>query len=271
MARCRKSREGKGRGFAPAPHWGRRPQTLCHVRMGESNLANDCFDRTDMAFRFAIGSPNSGRSLSWKFWSQGDEAYLVVRGVGARFQKFSFHKTGNCRWARIQAGLSGSDRVMFEWQRDVVPARGMGQASLLMAIAFPTNHLSTSIEMTGKEVTWIPPATANKATLVEIFITREFKQEIVEDFSQKNERSLLFFKTNRSGLNVCVARSEFDCGPVDMKVEESGLPGAFSGVLYFPDVDTHNSGRPLRLVMMPQNSSPPTVWELGGHDASAAA
>ena len=51
-------------------------------------------------FRFAIGEAAGKQSSSWKLWTQGDEVYLLQRGPIAKHQKFSFHRTGNCRWAQ---------------------------------------------------------------------------------------------------------------------------------------------------------------------------
>jgi hypothetical protein len=222
-----------------------------------------------MVLRFAIGSPFAARSSSWKFWTQGDEAYLLRRGRTSGVHKFSFHKTGNCRWAKIQAGVSGSDRAMLEWQRDAVPAVGLGQASLLISVVFPTNHLSLSIYNTDSNFIWIEPDPNSKAILVEFFITKEDERRIIADFSFYGDRGVLYFKKMRSGANIFVAKSIVDCGPVDVKVAEHEEGGPVSGALMFPDIDVQGTGRPIRMILMPQTELPPTLWELGGHKDNA--
>jgi hypothetical protein len=96
-----------------------------------------------MEYRFAIGSENGPRSSSWKVWSHGDEVYLADRNLG-HVQKFSFHKSGINRWASIHERPDGSDRAIARRQRGPVPPAGSDRASLLAAIIFPTNHLSTA-------------------------------------------------------------------------------------------------------------------------------
>ena len=60
-----------------------------------------------MSIRFALGYAGGLQSCLWKLCTQGDEAYLLQGGVTSKHQKFSFHKSGNCRWARIEPGVSG--------------------------------------------------------------------------------------------------------------------------------------------------------------------
>jgi hypothetical protein len=43
-------------------------------------------------------------------------------------------------------------------------------------------------------------------------------------------------------------------------------PGQVFGDVLFPDKDTQNTGRPIRMVMMSGTDKPPTVWELGGYE-----
>ncbi len=67
-----------------------------------------------MIFRFAVGAPGEARSSTWRLWSCREDIYLVQRSHGG-IHKFSFHKSGICRWALIQEPRSGRDRAMVKW------------------------------------------------------------------------------------------------------------------------------------------------------------
>ena len=224
-----------------------------------------------MTLRFAVGRAGGPQSSSWKLWTQGDEAYLLQRGVIAQHQKFSFHKSGSCRWAKIQAGVSGAERVNLEWQRDAVAPTGSGQGSLLLSIAFPTNHLSARTSTKEKQIRWIEPAPPGQAVMLELFLINEDRQTVERLLAVSGERQLLYCRTLRSGLRLCAAASQFDCGPVeiDMPAAPPGS-GAVFGEMRFPDNDERTTGRPIRLVLMPQKHLPPTVWELGGYQTATA-
>jgi hypothetical protein len=217
-------------------------------------------------YRFAIGQINGVQSNSWKFWTQGNEAYLLQRGVGAKYQKFSFHQSGNCRWAQIAPGRSGTDRAIHEWTRDPVPAKGSSQACFLLSIIFPTNHLSAPLLLPGRPLNWISPAPPGEAVEVEILLTQEPRDAVSSLFGADIGRKLASFHTLRNGLNFCIATSTVQCGPVEITVPGSPVkPGQVFGDLIFPDIDTDGTGRPVRMVMIPNMSNPPILWELGGH------
>lgn len=219
-----------------------------------------------MSLRFAVGQPAGLQSSSWKLWTQGDEAYCLQRGMGARHHKFSFHKSGNCRWAMIRPGMSGAERAMLQWQREPIPPTGSGQASLLLLIAFPTNHLSAPQTEERKGIRWIDPAPLGWAVMIEILMTTEDSGTIERSFDKSGERQLLYCQTLRNGMRLCAAASLFDCGPVNLNAPCTDAPGTVFGDLVFPDRDEENTGRPVRMIFMPSKDLPPTVWELGGYD-----
>jgi hypothetical protein len=221
-----------------------------------------------MDLRFAIGCAGGPRSYSWKLWTQGDEAYLLQRGVASQSCKFSFHRSGNCRWARIQRGMSGAHRVILEWHRDPVPPAGSGQASLLLSVAFPTNHLSAPRPTEKKQIRWIEPASSGRAILIELFLVRESRAAIEQLLATSREREVLYCSTLRNGLRFCVATSQFDCGPVNMIMPDASGLGAVFGEVHLPDQDDQGTGRPIRMILMRGGSVPPMVWELGGYEVS---
>jgi hypothetical protein len=223
-------------------------------------------------FRFAVGQVDGNRSGSWKLWTQGDEAYLLQHGVTARHHKFSFHKTGNCRWALINPKLTGSERAILEWTRDPVPEVGSGQGCLLLSVTFPTNHLSTSREIALRKLHWIDRAPTGWAVHVELVLTQESQPKIIEWFDIGHHRRLLAYLRLRSGMHVCAAASVHHCGPVELRIPGKPVkPGQVFGEMYFPDKDEQNIGRPIRLVMMRGSTTPPDVWELGGREVTPLA
>ena len=218
-----------------------------------------------MEFRFAVGEPDGPQSNGWKLWGQGEEAYLLQRAMG-KVQKFSFHKTGICRWAQIEERADGSDRAILRWRRDPVPEAGSGQACRLVSLAFPTNHLSARGEGVDK-VDWIEPALTGHAAMVEISLTREDRATIHGLFQKRGERKLVFCQTLRNGTNLCAAVLHFDCGPVNLRMPADPVrPEQVFGDLTFPDHDSESSGRPVRMHMASSHSLPPTLWELGGYE-----
>jgi hypothetical protein len=220
-----------------------------------------------MTIRFAVGSPGGPKSDSWKLWHHGDEAYLVNRGITAQHLKFSFHKSGNCRWARIEPGVSGKDRVILEWQRDEIAPVGGGSGARLLSMVFPTNHLSASKASEAQQIRLIEPAPQGHAVMIEIFLTNEREIEIRRVLSVSGQRQLLYCKILRNGLRLCATVSRFDCGPVDLSVPATPhVPGVVFGEVMFPDEDRHDTGRPVRLSLILNKELPPTVWELGGYE-----
>ena len=216
-------------------------------------------------FRFAVGGAAAKRSSSWKLWTQGDEAYLLQHGPTAKHQKFSFHRSGNCRWAEINARRSGAERVILEWARDPVPREGGGQGSLLLSIFFPTNHLSDPQAAADKRVRWIEPAPDGKALQLTLIVTKEPKDTIQKAFVGGASK-LLCCLPLRSGMHLCASAIHADCGPVEIRVPgEPKKPSQVFGELFFPNEDTSNSGRPIRMVLIQHKGAPPSVWELGGY------
>jgi hypothetical protein len=220
-------------------------------------------------FRFAVGRVGGSQSASWKLWTQGNETYLLQRGISAKHQKFSFHSSGNCRWAEINPKLRGSERAILEWTRDQVREVGHGQGCLLASVTFPTNHLSAPRGTTFGKLSWIDPAPPGRAVHVEVFLTQEGPMTIEKLFGVSGHRQLLACLKLRNGMHICAAASIVDCGPVDLMVPgKPSVSGQIFGEVSFPDKDDRNTGRPIRMVLMGGNARPPHVWELGGFETN---
>lgn len=221
-----------------------------------------------MKVRFAVGTPLGSRSRAWKLWVENDEVYLLQRHMG-RQHKFSFHKSGNCRWALIEE-LIGSDRALVKWKRAPIPQRGLLQGSLLISLIFPTNHLSSWYEERSVAVRWIAPAPAGQALAVDLSLTHESQGAVEEELSKTESTTLLAYGGLKSGLNVLASIYTIECGPVELTVPRSPIvKGQVFGELRFPNVDTDNTGRPVRMLMISEHQSdkPPIIWELGGYEA----
>ena len=180
-------------------------------------------------FRFAVGGPDGSQSNSWKLRGQGDDAYLLQRAAG-KVHKFSFHKSGICRWALKDERADGSDRAMLKWRRNPILEAGSGQACRLVSISLPTNHLSARGEGVDK-VCWIKPALSGHAVMVEVSL-REDQATVHGLLQGRGEGKLIFCQTLRNGINLFAAVFHFDCGPVDLRMPaEPVRPGQVFGDL----------------------------------------
>src|SRR6266446_1706722 len=110
-----------------------------------------------MVFRFAVGARESPQSSSWRLWVHGCDVYLLKRGA-VNIDKFSFHKSGICRWALISPREDGSDRAFRKWRYNPVPDGRSGQGSLLVTMLISTNHLSAPGREPSAKIHWISPA-----------------------------------------------------------------------------------------------------------------
>lgn len=224
--------------------------------------------RGSLEFRFAVGSSDGPRSHSWKVWSTGDEVYCAQRCTG-RYNKFSFHRSGVCRWALLTAPADGRDRLIKRWERNSVSSPGTLQGSMLIGLTFPSNHLSTDLVDSKGALHWISPAAAGRATVVEIFLTNERPDDVKTAYADDRRGRVLAFAPLSGGHHVGIASLEIDCGPIDLTIpRDPVLPGQVFGELVFPDQDDTSGGRPVRMVLA-KDAGPTGKWvqafELGGY------
>jgi hypothetical protein len=219
-------------------------------------------------YRFAIGTAGGAASGAWKLFSHKDDVYLSQRSASGN-HKFSFHKSGICRWATVGPTLDGSDRAMIKWRRDAIESLQPGNGVLLLSLAFPTNHLSTKrLVSEYKGVEWIPPASPAKALAIEIFFTVEKRDELATRFRENQSRRLHCCFQLECGHYVALTSREVDCGPVDFKIAGTPIkPGQVFGEMEFPDSDPKNTGRQIRLLVSVGNKVPPLFYELGGYES----
>ncbi|MBX9699533.1 MAG: hypothetical protein K2X74_08850 [Acetobacteraceae bacterium] len=218
-----------------------------------------------MVYRFAVGEPGLRSSHHWKLWAHNDDAYLLTRSTG-RFHKFSFHRSGICRWAEVRPRDDGRDRCMLKWSRDPVPPAGQSGVALLVSLIFPTNHLSTRSDGDPR-ISWILPAPVDSATVVEIGLTAERAEDVARICLQSGVRELLHFQSLRRQDHLIATRRVVECGPVELKAPgDPGVPGQLFGDMVFPNKDHANTGRPIRMILFARDQVPPVIWELGGYE-----
>ena len=223
-----------------------------------------------MISRFAIGQLNQPASSVWRLWNKKSDIYLLQRTMG-KIQKFSFHASGICRWAQIKPRSDGNDRVLMRWERNPISPVGSGKGTKLIELMFPTSHLSAP-KLQNKQINWIPPASQNHAIAVEVSLTMENPQSVLEAFAVRGERHILEIETLNDGSTLIIAYYQTSCGPVSMKVPVApDLPGKVFGELNFPEIDETNSGRPVRMLqaLEPASGVHPVFWELGGYKVGA--
>jgi hypothetical protein len=217
-----------------------------------------------MQYRFAVGAKDGPASSSWKLIARptGD-VYLSVRGGAPA--KLSFHQSGRCRWA-LNSPLPGDrDRAMLKWERDPVPDE-MQFGSRLVQLAFPTNHLSAKFGNNLEKVEWISPAPLDRALGLDLYLTRA-DEDLFRDDVEKLGGKLQYFAQMAKGYSVALFSRDFECGKVELSMPRNPSgSGYVFGDLYFPDQDSANTGRPIRMLVSRGSDLQPTLYELGGYD-----
>ncbi|TWB73353.1 hypothetical protein FBZ87_105275 [Nitrospirillum amazonense] len=217
---------------------------------------------TSKAFKFVVGHESGPHSCSWRLWPQQDDIYLLQLGTAANRIKFSFHKSGLSRWALVSPMADGSDRAFAKWKSETAP-KGAGAATLLLRITFPTNHLSTQYRI-EPETYMIEAAPTNMATSVDIMITREEKESIINTYAGDANIDLHYIISMKSRGFLFAISSKHSCERIDINSPHQKHLSPFPN-LRFPDKDTEMTGRPIRMAIMGPDLTLPTVWELGGH------
>ena len=144
--------------------------------------------------RFAIGFEGGPRSIIWRAWSHRKEIYIAQRNM-AGVEKISFHSSGICRKAFTSehgAPKGLPDRATTKWKRPSTPLRGVGEATRVLMIAFPSGFLSTSPPLVpDKPIIWIPPAPSGGAAVLEMFFTNESEEQVRQEFAAANQRRIV--------------------------------------------------------------------------------
>ena len=221
-------------------------------------------------FRFCVGALDGTQSSSYKIWSQSDELYMLTRDLTAGHQKFSFHSSGECRWARIDENISGKERAILEWNRAEIKDSKANEAILLMTLGFPTNHLSIDINNSkNRAINWIAPAPVNQAVMIQFMLSKTPPEEF-NTFMRNHNKKVIYngelTGDRYSDTHWYVTKADFECGTVEMNMTDTpDLEGRIFKSSFFPD-DPTITKRPLRLRMLMNKTLPPYMWELGGYE-----
>jgi hypothetical protein len=217
--------------------------------------------------RLIVGDPGGPKSSIWRLSTYKADVYLL--NGADRSSKLSFHGSGICRKAftrefGIPPGLQ--DRVYAKWKRAKTPPVGSGQGSCVLEIAFPTDFLSTDTVVHKKTLTWIEPAPAHRATVLEMIYTSESEKELLRQLDPLH-RSLVIYARLTSGEGFAVLRSVADFPGETFRVPANHH--AASDLIFSPR-DPWKSGRPIRFTAYsrPCDGDRMTVWEYGGYKAT---
>lgn len=219
---------------------------------------------------FAIKDKSGYVSSVWKLFISGDEFYMLQRGSLSTKVKFSFHKSGACRWAQIDPQKNGIERGMMEWHRPQLHGISENDVIPILALGFPSNHLTNVKDGNYKKVIWLPSASIGKATLVQVFITKNKKEE-VKVFQGPISLNHIYSESLRSGGFVHLTYQFFECGVIEKKMPAEPIQEKqVFGDLVFPD-DPHIRERPINMGVLYDAKPTPIMWDLHGYEASTLA
>lgn len=167
--------------------------------------------------RFAVGSRVGPRSTIWKVWVQGEEAYLATRMFG-RYQKVSFHSTGQCQWSCTSDWVvqeevrRNSDRHIVQW---IMPESQNNQATLIFKVDIPMSEVRSIPAPTDrKKVFWIAGAPSEATVRFILFITPVSEYDPAPP--DTDMRRHLFSLRFRSGRWVVVLVEVTSLSPTDL-------------------------------------------------------
>jgi hypothetical protein len=172
--------------------------------------------KRDQRLRLAIGDPENRRSNLWRIAAYKSDVYVICGGAAPA--KFSFHESGICRDAftrEFGAPPGMQDRVMARWKRADIPPPNTGKACSVLEVAFPTDFLSTGLEVaskpiSSKPISWLDAAAPGHSKCVELFFSSD-TPDIVEALLQPAQRAAIaaFPLENRSWFYVTSHTIEF--------------------------------------------------------------
>jgi len=216
--------------------------------------------------RFTIEGEDGFRSSQWRLWitSLGD-VYLTTRGMGG-IQKYSFHQSGICRSAFTKEHGTPStmqDRAICKWKRAQTPQSGIGGASRVAWLAFPTDFLSRTTAPTKKTVQ-INAAPPGGSTYLELGYTLE-SEEFVGAAFRESQRRLHSYTLLPSGEAFFITSYHSDWENKDLN-SPSGEGSVFPDLLFSAN-DPLDTGRPIRIFFgpTPKDGDALVLQELGGY------
>jgi hypothetical protein len=225
--------------------------------------------KLNQRLRLAIGDPENRRSNLWRFAAYKSDVYVSCGGAAP--VKFSFHESGICRDAftrEFGAPPGMQDRVMTRWKRADIPPPNTGKACSVLEVAFPTDFLSTGLEVPSKPICWLDASTPGQSKCVELFFSAD-TPELVEAVLQPAQRTAIaaFPLENRSWFYVT-------SHTIDFPGQEMRIPAAGSRKSDFliKRQDVSPSSRSVRILVTskPSDGDKMVAWEYGASTCEPA-
>ena len=214
--------------------------------------------------RFAVAG-DAGHSMIWRLWASRDgSVYLKNRGIPTSI-KFSFHKSGICRYALDEHGASAAglaNRAIQRWRRGEIPPQGSGMYCRLARLAVPTDYLSTYADSELDSTTKIPPATAGGAAFVEVLLCRDSSSVVLRGITDGSDAGLVCHAMLPGPVYLAVIwrHGEWENRDIHMPASH-GMPG-----YQFAANDGSCSNRPVRIAFQskPRDGDSILITDLGG-------
>ncbi len=150
--------------------------------------------------RFAVGSREGPRSMIWKVWVHGDEAYIASRAFG-KYQKVSLHSSGIAQWSltddwvKEQPTRRNADRHIVKW---TMPAATQKKAALVFKVQIPCSELrQLPTPEDKKKVFWVSSVPSETTVRFLFYMTDVHDGDPTPQDS--NTRRVLFSLRLRSG------------------------------------------------------------------------
>jgi hypothetical protein len=212
--------------------------------------------------RVAIGEPDNRRSNLWRIAVRKSDVY--VSSGGAAPAKFSFHESGICRDAftgEFGTPPGMQDRVMKRWKRGEIPSPNSGKACSVLELVFPTDFLSTELDVPSKEIFWVDAAGAGGSRCIEMLFSAD-APDVTEPLIQQAGRIPIAAVRLENGLWFYMTSHEIAFAGQEMRI-----PAAGNRKFDFLITRQHSPSTPrsTRILMMndPGDGDKMVAWEYG--------
>jgi hypothetical protein len=132
-------------------------------------------------------------------------------------------------------------------------------------IGFPTNYLSTKLNLPKKPIAWIAAAARDRAIVLEMVFTRE-REEKLRELAKQGQRSLVAYTQLSNGEAFAVTSRD-----AAFAGENFVMPASHYQTqdYVFSSDDPVHTGRPVRLAIFtnPRDGDRMAAWEYGGFHA----
>lgn len=215
--------------------------------------------------RFMVRSADSRHSSHWRLWiTKKGDLYIATSGM-AGIAKVSFHQSGIARYANtteFSASIGKERRPISRWLHPTVPKPGSGKFARLFGLSIPTDYLSKTEREVHPATVFISAAPPGQATFIEVGLTCESADVIVNGLAGADAGGMLLHSPIRPGAFAFVRWVHAQWENQDLTSPSAhGLRG-----IRFNAVEVVNPHRPLRITIqsMPNDGDALLCTELGG-------